>query len=69
MSDDEEEEDDDDQSADENADADGAEADSEEVGLPWVHVGLVVKVLDQELKGGKYYGRKGTIFRLEDEVT
>ncbi len=35
----------------------------------WISPGLIVKILDDQLKNGKYYKKKGTIIRLEDPET
>eukprot|EP00933_Yihiella_yeosuensis_P025865 TRINITY_DN20058_c0_g1_i1.p1 TRINITY_DN20058_c0_g1~~TRINITY_DN20058_c0_g1_i1.p1 ORF type:complete len:405 (-),score=114.20 TRINITY_DN20058_c0_g1_i1:139-1353(-) len=38
-------------------------------GEPWLTVGLVVKVMHQELAGGKYYRKKGKVEKVRNQYT
>lgn len=33
----------------------------------WLHPNIIVKVLNKEVGGGKYYGQKGTVTEVEDK--
>jgi len=42
---------------------------SEDALEPWVAQGLIVKVMHQDLAGGKYYRKKGRIEKVHDRFT